>query len=206
MKFGKLILDVQALSLEAWRPGFMDYKALKKVLKAARPKPADVAPSQLASQLGECLHHEAGGVMGCFECATCRLPRERRSPAPPAAPDQAEIRTGKPCSLPHAATCPEEVQFFTMLKAELQKVSDFYLVCENEMLARYKELVSSLTMYKVRRRRGVSACFCQTDPPANHALHAGRAQGCQQQRWHPPPAVCRAVLHGLAAARELRGH
>ena len=64
MKFGKLIADAQQLSAEAWRPGFMDYKALKQVLKGATRKPEGVLPTALASQLGECISRFGGRFTG----------------------------------------------------------------------------------------------------------------------------------------------
>jgi SPX domain protein involved in polyphosphate accumulation len=53
MKFGKLICDARDLSTQDWRTKWMDYKALKKILKAISPKPASVGPDELANQLGE---------------------------------------------------------------------------------------------------------------------------------------------------------
>lgn len=54
MKFGKLICDARDLSTPAWRAQWMDYKALKKVLKGVPVKPPHVAADGLAGQLGAC--------------------------------------------------------------------------------------------------------------------------------------------------------
>jgi len=149
MKFGLLLAHTVSVSVPGWAGKWVDYGALKKIIKTIPRRPQAGDSSEGAADAPK-----EGESSSAVQAAASTQAADVTSAAtiPAAAASETPVAAAAP--LPQGAalaalldTVPEEVAFFTTVNTELRKVAAFFCQAEEHFAARYRVLVSSFEQY-----------------------------------------------------------
>lgn len=152
MKFGKQLREVVDESYEEWRPKFMCYKMLKKNItprNTDEPRTDNITVTESddsggsivkrEESLEDDLHdanapqEEDSNVAACDEPLCSHVPRSET--------DKVEDTRAKNLAAVEKAE-REHCQFFTLFRAEVDKVNDFYLDKQEDYIIEHEQLSS----------------------------------------------------------------